>query len=474
MTMELKLIKKIEHVFGKAQRELQAKIDSWYVRLAKNNNISILEAKRLLSADELKEFKWNVKEFIKHGRENAINQKWVKELENASAKFHISRFEALKVHAQQELERAFGNELDEVDKMARDIYTNNYYHSIFEIQKGTGIGFNIGSIDTNKLDKIIVKPWNADGKNFSDRIWQKKSEMVNNLHQELTRNVLLGKSPDEAIKHMEKFVDESIKNAKYCAGRLIMTEEAYFHSVSQKEAFNDLNVEEFEIVATLDNRTSEICREMDGKHFLMKDYQAGITAPPFHCFCRSITCPYFNDEWSKGERIARGEDGKTYYVPEDMKYKEWKKKYVDKTEKSDIIGDEKIKLTEIITESETARDKGEKIPMKDVILEEIDKKNWTPEFKSKAVELYKKASEEGVRFSSHGIGRTIQRVINNYLLSQRDIIELLKNSPAYLQDDGKLIYNKNNVYFIRDEETMDIVSVVIRNKPKREWGEYND
>jgi hypothetical protein len=88
-----------------------------------------------------------------------------------------------------------------------------------------------------------------------------------------------------------------------------------------------LDVEEFEIVATLDSHTSEICQEMDGKHFPMKDYQPGVTAPPFHVWCRSVTVPYFEDNFT-GERAARSADGKTYYVPDSMTYKEWKSNYV--------------------------------------------------------------------------------------------------------------------------------------------------
>lgn len=59
---------------------------------------------------------------------------------------------------------------------------------------------------------------------------------------------------------------------------------------------------------------------------LIESYEPGATAPPFHCYCRSLTAPYFDDEFTIGEkRAARGEDGKTYYVPSDMSYKEWLK-----------------------------------------------------------------------------------------------------------------------------------------------------
>ena len=37
----------------------------------------------------------------------------------------------------------------------------------------------------------------------------------------------------------------------------------------------------------------------------------------------------FGDEFDKtGKRAARGEDGKTSYVPADMTYQKWKEKYV--------------------------------------------------------------------------------------------------------------------------------------------------
>jgi hypothetical protein len=60
----------------------------------------------------------------------------------------------------------------------------------------------------------------------------------------------------------------------------------------------------------------------------MKDYQVGVTAPPFHPWCRTTTVPYFEDNY--GERAARDEKtGKTYYVPSNMKYADWKKTFVD-------------------------------------------------------------------------------------------------------------------------------------------------
>ena len=94
-------------------------------------------------------------------------------------------------------------------------------------------------------------------------------------------------------------------------------------SVAKKDCFQELDVEEFQFVATFDRHTSELCQSMDGKHFKMSEYQIGVNVPPLHCWYRSCTVPYFGDEFTEGEqRAARDQDGKTYYVPENMTYKE--------------------------------------------------------------------------------------------------------------------------------------------------------
>ena len=325
-------IRKIDPAFTQAERQIDAEITAWYQRFADNNEITMQQARKLLNSKELAELKWDIDTYIKYGEQNAIDGLWMKELENASAKFHISRLEALKLRTQQAAEVAFGNELDEVDGLARKVLTEGYYHTAFEIQKGMGVGWDIGTMDNRKLEKLLSTPWTTDGKTFSDRIWTSKQQLIGEVHNQLTRTCLQGKAPDEAIKNISKKFGVS----KSQAGRLVMTEQAYFHSVSQEEAFKELGVEQYEIVATLDSHTSEICQDMDGQHFDMKDYEPGVTAPPFHPWCRSVTCPYFDDDFgSVGERAARDEEtGKTYYVPANVKYPEWKKAFVDGGSKS--------------------------------------------------------------------------------------------------------------------------------------------
>ena len=317
--------REIEAQYRKAQREIESQISVWYQRFAVNNGITMQEARRLLTSGELAELKWDVNEYIKYGQQNAIDGKWMKQLENASARAHISKLEALKLQLQQQVEVVFGNQLDGIDKAMRAVYSAGYLHTAFEIQKGMEVGYTLAAFNQTLVDKILNRPWAPDGKNFSDRVWSNKQKLINELNTTLTQGIILGKDPSKIINAMSKKLDVS----KTAAGRLVMTESAAFASRAQEDCFKELDVEEYEIVATLDSHTSEICQDMDGKVFKMSERQIGVNAPPFHVNCRTTTVPYFNDEWSKNtERAARNEDGDTYYVPDDMTYEEWKKEFV--------------------------------------------------------------------------------------------------------------------------------------------------
>lgn len=326
----------VDNAYRRSTQSLQNDIDRWYARVAENNEISFADTKMLLSKAELEEFKWTVEEYIKKGQQNAYTHQWEKQLENASARFHISRLEALKLQIQQHVEELYGNQIDSLDKHLRNQYSERYYRSAFEIQKGNNVGFQVDRFDERQLDTLLKKPWTTDGKTFSDRIWGNKQQLLGELGTGLVQGVIRGDSPGELISHIAKQMNVS----KRRASTLVMTESAYFSSQAQKQCFNDLDVERYDIIATLDSSTSTICQKLDGKVFKMADYEPGVTAPPFHPNCRSTTAPYFDDDY--GERASRNADGKTEYVQGDMRYKDWKEKMVlgkDETEYKGFVQD---------------------------------------------------------------------------------------------------------------------------------------
>lgn len=315
----------LEREFEKAAQKADKELAAWYSRYATNEGITLDEAKRQLNARELSEFRMSVDEYIKKGKTLNYSDKWAKELERASVKFHVTRLEALKLQMQQQVETAYGYELDTFDQFISDQYKTGYYKTAFEVQKGLGVGIDMMKLDDKKIAKLIAKPWAPDGQNFSSRIWRDKNKLMAEMPSILTQATIRG----DGYAKTAKLLADRFNVSKAQAKNLVVTESAFFSSTSQRDSFSNLGVEKYEIVATLDSKTSPICRDMNQRVFDLKDFEPGVTASPFHGRCRTFQSPSFDDDFGVLEmRAARDENGKTITVPANMTYKEWEKKFV--------------------------------------------------------------------------------------------------------------------------------------------------
>ena len=366
--------KEIERQYKIAENKIKSDIEKWYIRIADNNQISLADAKKLLTKDELKEFKWTLAEYIQKAKSGA----WKKELENASARIHIRRLEALQLQVKNSIETLRNKENEMLEDYLIKNYEDTYYHSLYEISKGLNLKTSFATLDKNKINQVITKPWLKDGKNFSDRIWQDKEQLINTLRTKITQSFITGSTLDEAVEDISKFVSDKIKNKEYVARRLLETESAAYASKAQIEAFKSIDVEKYEIVATLDLHTSEICQEMDGKVVNISDQEIGVTVPPFHSHCRTVIAPYFDDEPTRASRDENGEYKEVKY----MNYKEWKDQYIKKDElgltlnqKSAImryIGSDSYKINEALRNgTNLTQDQKEWVKVLDEALEKI-------------------------------------------------------------------------------------------------------
>ena len=316
----------IEKMYRDAEHRVVQEIERWYARFAVNNEITLAEARKLLNSRQLEEFRWTVERYIKEASKENIPPEFMKQLENASAKYHVSRLESVQLGIQQEIERLYGNQLDQVDTLLRDVVSEGYTRQCYEVQKGIGIGWDVAMLNQKTLDNLLAKPWTADGRTFSQRIWGNRDTLIGDLQSELIQGILRGDGPQRITDRIRKRFGVSRRQA----GRLVHTETTYFHAMADKESYKELGVDEIEILETLDSLTCEICAPLDGTKLPRSQMEPGVTVPPFHPNCRGTTVPVIDEEiWGVGERAARDEDGKVYTVPGDMTYEEWKKSFVE-------------------------------------------------------------------------------------------------------------------------------------------------
>lgn len=324
-------IQRLVEVFTNCAEKLDLSIYKFFKRFAEMESISIKEANRLLNSEELKAFKMTVEEYIKLGERQNIkySPETNKVLEEASLKYRVTRLEAVSYEMAAIVGHAMGSEQALLyDYLARR-YQDRYYRTVFTVFKNYGVGVSFAQVDRKTVNKLLDTPWAVDGTTFSDRIWNHQTKLVNTLRNVLTDACIRGSGYMETSERLAKEMNTTLTNAS----RLVTTESAFFSTEAQMDSFKELGSEEYEFVATLDETTDEECGQLDGKVFKMSDYAPGVNAPPIHVNCRCTLCPHFDDSdvpgYVEGSRTARNKGGKTYRIPRNMKYSEWKKKYID-------------------------------------------------------------------------------------------------------------------------------------------------
>ena len=322
--------------------QIDKDITYWLKRFADNNNMTLAEAKKAITNKELKELGWDVEEYIRKGYANSYLGNWDKELENASAKYHITRLDAIKMQMMLFCDKAFADITENVTQTLSNVYKDVYYRTAFEVQKGIGVGFSFAQVDERRLKLILEKPWAIDGTNFSERIWGTyRPKLTNKLQQALTDWCVRGTDPKKLARQLsyESNVAQSACNT------LIRTETAQICTRAEMDSYDELGVEKYSVLETLDGKTCDMCADMDSKIFNRDDFEIGITAPPFHPRCRGTTIPEVTDELLKQgrKRAARDpETGKTIYI-DDMSYTDWKEKFVSNDKFTSANNDDIIK-----------------------------------------------------------------------------------------------------------------------------------
>lgn len=315
--------KQFDEIYNLASRQITSKIDQIFESYRRSHGLTETEAKRILSqADSL-----NIQD-LKRALQNTTDSEEVQQiltlLDSAPYASRIERYESLRTQVDDLPAQLFKDEQRVSRSFYGDLISDAYYHSIFDLQQQSGIGFSFNPIDAKEIKEVMTKQWL--GANYSQRIWGNTQQLANELQRELAVSLLTGRSADETAD----FINAKFSKGKSNARRLVRTEANHFHAEMEGKAYEEAEVEHYQFLATLDMRTSSICREHDGNIYSVKDRRTGVNYPPLHPWCRSDTIAVEDEGWLKTlKRSARDpKTGKTIQVPADMTYDDWYDKHV--------------------------------------------------------------------------------------------------------------------------------------------------
>lgn len=315
--------REIADIYARASRELNYQMTKVYERYRDKFNLSDEEARKLLNSmkdpSDIEELKKKLE-----GLKGPEAQEILKELESPAYRARIERLQNLQREIDGKMKTVYEQEKKVATDHYIDQYSDSYYREIYDLKSRTGMDFSFSAVDDKELNRILRTNWS--GANYSTRIWGNTQGLARELKTQMALAYLTGKSEREIAKELAQKYATGAANAR----RLVRTESAYISGQAQAAADEEAGIDRYRILATLDLRTSDKCREMDGKEFDYDDMQVGENFPPFHPYCRTTVLSVLDDQ-NLAELARRSRDpvtGEPKKFPGNITYEQWYNKEV--------------------------------------------------------------------------------------------------------------------------------------------------
>lgn len=313
-----------------ALREIKKDIDSFFTRYANQNKISYAEARKRLTVLEMKEFQAFVQKWLSEAESGNWSSEYIKYLQKLSQAKYISRLEMLEADVRYQIENIEqGKHVDMTDLLSIN-YLASYYDRSYTIAHGTEIAVRFNAVTKAGVEKAVRTKWSQY--NYSQTIWNDRDRLVRTMSTIIPQSFSRGLSSNQLGDMISKEMNASCNRGR----TLARTEVNYICNQADLDAYKIANVEEYEYLATLDMRTSEICRSLDGTVHKVSQAKVGVNFPPMHPNCRSTTVPKFSDQKVE-ERVARDEDGQTIKVSRKMTQEQYINTYVPEEDRERLL-----------------------------------------------------------------------------------------------------------------------------------------
>lgn len=138
----------------------------------------------------------------------------------------------------------------------------------------------------------------------------------------------------------------------------------------------------------------------------------------------------------------------------------------------EVLGDSMGSLVNFGQMKYNDSEQWEKLQSKFFAYLEINKKDWSEEFKSKSKQAYDRFREQGEELSVHALSRLPRLNKPGYeVIHEEDVLDLIKTMPNYSEGEEKMIWfsPSKQLVVIKNKNSGDIVSIVRRKNKKEEW-----
>ena len=153
--------KDLHRINREISRKLKKNINYWVGRFAKDNELTYADAVKKLSPEEIREFRMDVDEYIREASQitDETPDEWLLKIANASASYHLTRLELLKIQLINSVNELISKESGLIFNFLEDLYKDVYFRSTFDIAQGLGAEIKLFTPNEYAIKNLIKTRW---------------------------------------------------------------------------------------------------------------------------------------------------------------------------------------------------------------------------------------------------------------------------------------------------------------------------
>lgn len=250
----------------------------------------MLQAQRAIANKSIKQIERQMKKYYTEAMRQCIEDfesTYNKLLADTAAGRQPTPADLYKLDKYWQSQAQIRNELmklgDRKVKLLSEAFEANWFEVYYSIVIPGMEERTFSTVDTSMVREMINRVWVADGKNWSQRIWDDTEKLMETLNEQLIHCVSTGKKTSQ----LKNLLQERFGVSYSRADALVRTEIAHIQTEAAKKRYEDYGIQEVEIWADEDERRCEICGELH-----MTKYPMGAKVPiPAHPRCRCCVVP---------------------------------------------------------------------------------------------------------------------------------------------------------------------------------------
>lgn len=175
--------------------------------------------------------------------------------------YKLEKYWVLQAQMNQELNKLGNRTLKTLSKT----FERNYFEVYFSLEIEGVTAFN--TLDKEAVKQMINQVWVADGKTFSQRVWDNTNRLKQTLNEQLIHCVATGNKTSDLKKELQERFNVSYRRAD----TLARTELCHIQTQAAKKRYEDYGIEYVEVLVDEDAKTCDKCKELIGKKWKTTD-----------------------------------------------------------------------------------------------------------------------------------------------------------------------------------------------------------